>query len=233
MKENKFRKECGSVEVEATIILPITILSVILLLYLSLFMFQRANLQACLETALVYYKNTATDTYVTKNELLEYSVTDEKSIASGNSYLADRVLNPYRGGVVDIISDAAGAGGELDLDNKDNFEKYFRSIAGNMLFDENLELTIDYSNYLLYRQLKVTATQKVAAPINFNMLGVENEYVISATAFVNVVDSDNMIRNVDYAIDLLEDSPLADALESFATKFKELYQKMKDALGVG
>lgn len=232
MQENKCRKECGSVEVEATIILPITILSVILLLYLSLFMFQRANLQACLETALVYYKNTATDTYVTQNEELGYSITDEKSIASGNSYLADRVLNPYRGGVVDIISSATGGGGELNLENKEKFETYFRSIAGNMLFDDNLELTIDYNNYLLYRQLKVTATQTVQAPINFDILGVSNEYVISATAFVNVVDGDSMIRNVDYALDLLEDSPLSNAIGTFASKFKELYQKMKDALGV-
>lgn len=47
----------ASVEVEAVIILPIAVLSVVFLLYLSLFLFQRANLQAALETSIVYYKD--------------------------------------------------------------------------------------------------------------------------------------------------------------------------------
>lgn len=60
------QKEKGHIAVEAIIILPIAVLSTLLLLYLSLFLFQRASLQAALETTLVYYKNTVTDTYVTK-----------------------------------------------------------------------------------------------------------------------------------------------------------------------
>ena len=43
------KREDGMVVVEAMIILPIAILSVVLLLYLSLYLFQRANLQAGLE----------------------------------------------------------------------------------------------------------------------------------------------------------------------------------------
>ena len=43
-------KEQGAVEVEVMVMLPVAILSVAMLLYLSLFLFQRANLQACLET---------------------------------------------------------------------------------------------------------------------------------------------------------------------------------------
>ena len=65
------QKEKGHIAVEAIIILPIAVLSTLLLLYLSLFLFQRASLQAALETTLVYYKNTVTDTYVTKNVEME------------------------------------------------------------------------------------------------------------------------------------------------------------------
>lgn len=60
------KKEKGHIAVEAIVILPIAVLSTLLLLYLALFLFQRASLQAALETTLVYYKNTVTDTYVTK-----------------------------------------------------------------------------------------------------------------------------------------------------------------------
>ena len=44
------QKEKGHIAVEAIIILPIAVLSTLLLLYLSLFLFQRASLQAALET---------------------------------------------------------------------------------------------------------------------------------------------------------------------------------------
>lgn len=222
MKKNSQRKEYGLVVVEATIILPIAILSVILLLYLSLFLFQRANLQACLETSLVYYKNTVTDTYVTKNSELEYTLTGNDTMASGNSYSAKEPLNPYRG----LFGDGHHLGDE------DDFTAYFRSVAGNMLFDDDLSLTIDYSNYVILKQLKVTATQTVEAPIDFSILGVDNEYEISAAARVNVVDHDDMIRNVDYAIDIIEDTKLGELAKNFAAKFTEAYGKMKEILKV-
>ena len=66
MQKRGESQERGYIVVEAAIILPLAILSALLLVYLSLFLFQRANLQSCLETALIYYKNTVTDTYVVK-----------------------------------------------------------------------------------------------------------------------------------------------------------------------
>ncbi len=69
--ENNSKKQAGMVEVEATFIFPIMIVCVLLILYLSLILYQRANLQATLETALLYYKNTMTDTFVMRNEEIE------------------------------------------------------------------------------------------------------------------------------------------------------------------
>ncbi|MBQ7774496.1 MAG: hypothetical protein IJ379_01115 [Lachnospiraceae bacterium] len=221
--ENK-RKERGSVEVEATFILPIAILSAILLIYLSLFMFQRANLQACLETTLVYYKNTITDSYVTKNDKLEYVVTDTSSMASGNSYSATEPLWPYRGWFGEDFG--------VDLSSEEAYRDYFDSVAGNMLFDDDLKLTLDVNNYMIYKQLEVTATQTVKAPIDFSILGVDNTYEITAAARVNVIDHDDMIRNADYAIDIVEDTKLGKIAKDFASKIGEYYQKMKDTLGV-
>ena len=73
MQRQKRPDDSGYIEVEATIILPLAILSVIMLLFLSLFLYQRANLQAGLETTLVYYKNIVTDTYLTRNDSLVYT----------------------------------------------------------------------------------------------------------------------------------------------------------------
>ena len=214
------KQEGGYVEVEAAIILPLGILSVLMLLYLSLFLFQRANLQACLETALVYYKNTVTDTYVSKNEEVEYLLEEGSYMGAGNSYSVSGPLSPYRG----IFGDGN------DLNSQEAFESYFYSIAGDMLFDEDLELTIDYSNYVVFKQFEVTAVQKVGAPVDFSALGIGNEYTISATARVAVVDHDGIIRDADYAIDLLSRTKLGDMVKAFAETVSQAYDKMKEIL---
>lgn len=221
MQKRDKNGETGYVEVEATIILPVAILSVLLLLYLSLFLFQRANLQACLETSLIYYKNTVTDTYVAKDSTLQYTKGKEDYIGAGNSYSASKPLSPYRG----MFGDGNG------LNSQASFEQYFRSVAGDMLFDDNLTLTIDYTNYVILKQFEVTAVQKVSAPIDFRMLGVGSEYMISATARVAVVDHDSIIRDADYAIDLLEETKLGEVAKSFASKVSSAYKKMKEVLG--
>ena len=113
------QKEKGHIAVEAIIILPIAVLSTLLLLYLSLFLFQRASLQAALETTLVYYKNTVTDTYVTKNAEMEYTEGSDYQVGAGNSYSASRPLSPYRG----MFGDGN------NLNSQKDFEKYFKFIV--------------------------------------------------------------------------------------------------------
>jgi len=221
MDLHKKNKERGSVEIEAMIILPIAILSVAMLLYLSLFLFQRANLQASLETAIVYYKDTVTDTYVRKSDQVRYTTADGSRMGVGNSYSAQEPLSPYRG--------MFGDGG--DLNSQAAFEQYFHSIAGKMLFKDGLTLSIDYTNYVFLKQFEVTATQEVSFPLELGLLGVGEDYKISATARVAVVDHDSTIRNVDYAIDLLEDTKLGEIAKNFGAKIAEAYGKMKELLG--
>lgn len=212
-------KERGTAEVEAIIILPIAILSVVMLLYLSLFLFQRANLQACLESSLVYYKNTVTDTYVGK-KAVSYRQDDSAYMGMGAVYSADVPENPYRG----MFGDGGG------LNSQEEFESFFRSVAGNMLYEQGLTLTIDYSNYVVLKQFEVTALQDVSFPIDLSMLGMGRDYQISATARVAVVDHDSIVRDVDYAIDILEDTKLGDMARGLASKISSAYAKLKQFL---
>ena len=221
MKKYVMREEKGAVEVEATIILPLAILSIIWLLYLSLFLFQRANLQAALETSIVYYKNAVTDTYVSRNSQVVYSVAEGNAIGVGNSYEVTGPLNPYRG----MFGDSGNLGSQSD------FKQYFYSVTGNMLFNDDLSLTIAYGNGLISDEFEVTAVQRVAFPMDLSMIGVGREYEISATARVAVVDHDDLIRNADYAIDLLEDTKLGEYARSIAGKVSEAYGKLKEFLG--
>ena len=215
-------REQGSVEVEAVVILPLAVLSIVLLLYLSLFLFQRANLQAALETSVVYYKNAVTDTYVSRNSQVVYSVAEGNAIGVGNSFEVTGPLNPYRG----MFGDSGNLGSQTD------FEKYFYSVTGNMLFNDDLSLTIAYSNGLISDEFEVTAVQQVAFPMDLSLIGAGREYEISATARVAVVDHDDLIRNADYAIDLLEDTKIGEYARSIAGKVWEAYGKLKEVLEV-
>ena len=215
-------KEEGAVEVEATVILPLAVLSIVFLLYLSLFLFQRANLQAALETSIIYYRNSVTDPYVTRNSAVVYSAAEGNAVGAGNSYEASRPLNPYRG----MFGDSGNLGSQSD------FEKYFHSVTGNMLFNDDLSLTITYHNGLIADEFEVTAVQKVVFPMDLSLIGVGKEYEITATARVAAVDHDALIRDADYAIDLVEDSRIGEYAKSIAAKVSEAYGKFKSILGV-
>lgn len=93
--QKKFKRESGEVVVEATIILPIAILCVILLLYISVFICQKAMLQAALETSVVYFKNTLTDNFVEQRNELSYESKEDGVSATGNDYTTPEPLNPY------------------------------------------------------------------------------------------------------------------------------------------
>jgi len=222
MQKRFTRKEAGSVEVEATFILPIAILCVFLLLYLSLLLFARANLQASLETCLVYYKNSVTDTFVKRDTEVSYREAEGSRIGKGNSYHIDGALNPYIGMFENT----------RDVENAEDFKTYFQSVAGNMLFGQKaLNLSIQYTNYFLVKEYEVTATQEVTLPLDFSFIGQGNQYVISATARAAVTDHDDTIRNLDYLIDILEDTKLGDYARDLAGKVKEGYEKLRKDLG--
>ena len=211
----------GSAAVEAIFILPITILLVVMLLFLSLFIYQRANLQAALETCLVYYKNSVTDTYVEKSGSVTYSSGGEE-VGVGNSYSAGEPLSPYRG----MFGDSQ------DLNSQSGFESYFKSITRGMLFNKNLSLTIKYQNGLVADKFQATATQTVKFPLDLTLIGIKDgEYKLTAASRVAVIDHDNLIRNADYAISLVKRTKIGEYAETISSKVQEAYGKFKEILG--
>lgn len=154
------------------------------------------------------------------NNELDFTSADTSTIAAGNSYSATEPLNPYRG--------TFGGGYNFEA----HFDDYFDSIAGTMFFNDDIELTITHNPGLITQQLLVTATQRVDIPLSLTLIGLDEDgYEITASAKVNVVNHDAMIRNVDYAIDLVEDTQLGKIAADFAGEIAAGYQKVKDFLG--
>ncbi len=217
----KFHKdESGLAVVEATILLPFCMVMIIAIYYAAIFMCQKANLQANLQNALIYYKNVESDTYVTAGSQMKYSNSSDTLSAVGSNYTTPTELFPYRFFGMKF--------------NKSGFESFFRSMCGNMFFDSgsNVILTTDKDNYIVYKTISATVKQSVNPAISLSMIGLPNSFEISATGEVVVTDSDDFIRNVDFIIDIVSETSLGKKATEMVDKAVEWYNKFKSKFNI-
>lgn len=209
----------GFVIVEATILLPFCFIIVFAIYYASIFMCQKANLQANLQTALVYYKNVESDRYVEAKTNMSYTGGAETEGAVGSSYGKPYLLFPYRFFGMSFSSS--------------KYETFFRSICGHMFFDDssNVILTSSCHNYVVYKTIEATATQTVKPAISFSMIGIPDQLVISVRGEVVVNDADDLINNIDFVLDVLKDTPIGEKASQMVDKANDLYKKFKDKIG--
>ena len=218
MLNNKKKNEYGAAEVEATLILPMIIMMVLLSLYISLFICQRAILQANLETAAMYYRNSLTDSFVNVRESMGIYEEGDTESRKGSIYKANRPLNPYRGMFGNPKQMA-------------NFEDFFWSEANNLVDKDNITISCVYKYYVIYEQIDISAVQKFFIPIDLSYIGVGDSMEITATARVIAADHDGFINNVDYVIDILEKTGVTQKIENIASKVGEVYNKFKTLVG--
>ena len=218
MLNNKKKNEYGAAEVEATLILPMIIMMVLLSLYISLFICQRAILQANLETAAMYYRNSLTDSFVNVRESMGIYEEGDTESRKGSIYKANRPLNPYRG--------MFGNSKQMA-----NFEDFFWSEANNLVDKDNITISCVYKYYVIYEQIDISAVQKFFIPIDLSYIGVGDSMEITATARVIAADHDGFINNVDYVIDILEKTGVTQKIENIASKVGEVYNKFKTLVG--
>jgi hypothetical protein len=213
-------EEKGLAIVEATLLLPFCMIMVIALYYVAIFMCQKANLQANLQNALIYYKNVESDTYVEASENMAYTTSNGTVSAVGGSYGETEYLFPYR------------FFGMKFQENR--FVVFFRSMCGYMFFDtgSNVDVTAHVMNYVVYKEITATATQTVKPAISLSMVGAPDEMIISCTSSVVISDADDFIRNTDFVIDVVEDTKIGEVASSLVDKAVEFYNKFKETFHV-
>lgn len=210
------KRQDGNAIVEATIVFPIMIMIIIVLFYAALFLCQRANLQANLQTSLIYYKNLETDTNV---------VIDQNGSASilnlhGSKYDTPKVRFPYRNFFMSTKN------------QQGDFQKLFTKIAGQMFFASVSDVQVDYKtrNFVVYQDITATATQKVKIPINSRMLGIEPDITIGVEARVVVTDPDEFARTSQLIGDLVDNTKLGEIMAKAGEKVASGYKKLKEVL---
>lgn len=214
------KSEIGTAIIEATMLLPFCILMVIALYYAAIFVCQKANLQANVENTLIYYKNVYSDTYVQASAEMAYQQNGTISEGKGSSYASPTYEQPYR-----FLG--------MKFDNA-KFESFFRSVCGYMFFDtgSNIKLTTSTKNYVVYKEIKSTATQTVKPAVSLAMVGAPDAMEISCTSTVVISDADDFIRNTDFVFDIVEDTKLGQAASGVVDKAKGFYDKFKEKFGV-
>ena len=209
-KTAKSSGESGHVIVEATILIPFCLLMVFALYYAALFLCQKANLQANVQNALIYYKNACSDTYVEASDHMAYGTAGETIAAAGSRYGEPSYLFPYRF--------LFGIGSDSSRFNQNAFASFFRSMCGAMFFDDgsNVRIEAKESNYVVYRTITATGTLTLSA---------------SGTAVVS--DGEDFIRNVDFAVDIVQSTSLGKKAGELVEAAKDFYDKFKSKFGIG
>lgn len=212
------KKEDGTAIVEAALLLPFCIIMIIALFYAAIFMCQKANLQANVQNTLLYYKNIYSDNYIDAQPHMAYQAGGGETEKAGSGYTLPEYKFPYR--FLTMRFDESG------------FRNTFHILCKNMFFDDgtNVTVEIEKTNYIIYKTITATARQTVKPAINLAMVGGSNSLLISATGQVVVIDGDDMERNIDFAVDIVNQTKfgkkaaeLVEKAEQFYTKFKEKF----------
>lgn len=228
------KKEGGYVIVEATIVYPIVVMVFFVILYAAMFIYHKANLQASIENALIYFKNQRSDSYVE----IEDRIKKETTSMIGNKYNRPEFLFPYRHGFQFLVEGTTKVIQKLDgsMENDEgvderlteDFKKYF-----NSSYDIDIsEIKVIPRNFYFFKEIEVRAVKKIKTSLNLAMVGGLNEIEIKAIAKVVVVDGDNFIRDVDYVTFLLEDTKFGKSIKEIKQKIIEGYEKIKDKFDI-
>jgi hypothetical protein len=173
--------ERGSITVEASIIVPLVILSISAALYIGMLLYQKALLQSAAEAA----AEAGAAVWASGTSALE-------------SYRPDRDSDNFR-----LYRRIYDDGGE---DRLKKIEEYALSLASRGELVKSVETTADavIRDYIVYRKLEVSICKCYNVPLGkfMKIFGGSDRVMISARAVSTVSEPAELIRTTDFIIDL-------------------------------
>lgn len=203
--------------VEATILFPIIIMVFAGLVLLAMYLPTRAALQQATQYAATAIATERSDTWLRHDpDSMTYYWETERS-ALGSVYGA--VLGALTGN---------------NRDDADNAEQAVINMEANGVLEPAGELSVEYGvvNYIVYKEIVVTATRTIPMPVDLSFVGFPSEIPVTVTSTAVVQNGDEFVRNMDLARDLTlflaEKFNLTDMLDGVA----ELGEKFTGFLGI-
>lgn len=201
--KNFFKDQRGAfLIVEAAIVYPVMLIMIMILLFYSMILTMKANMQSALETALIYYKRELTDTYVGFMDDLEnnsVSATEYTRVVAPVGY-----SNIYKQLINEVASNPDTEKFEKMFFNNYRFLNFSSGKKGSTFNSSGIKVNLDSTtNFIIYRELNAAAEQTITLPFIKGMFGINNELKLKANAKIVVNDSVSVMRItdvVDYVI---------------------------------
>lgn len=208
----KMKDQRGVLVVESAIVFPVMFFVLFFIIFIGNMYYEQAKVDSIVMQYATKGAQCVADPFL-------YDMTAKNEVPNDSEALK---LEPYRyifgGGTISLLEDKIEEVVAQEI-NKPSLI-FFSNSKANLV-----EVDAEFENYLLYSTFKVEVKYKINFPIGF--MG-ENLPVMefSSRAESPVNDTDEFIRNVDMAVDLLEGTPAADAVKGLFEKMKTFIDKM-------
>lgn len=216
MKRSK--NQDGYMIIEASIVFPVIILAVCAMLLASVYIYEKAALQASVETALTYYKNSMTDSCI-GTDVSKYTV-DDSSTRTGSSLTEFKNLT-----IFDLFGKSADKNEIIDQINKIYGFRTFRS--GDTSID------VKQGGILFDKYIEVRVQDKIHFPINLSFIGVDNsDITYDIRVRENVSDPDQFILDIsvvqEFVMFYVNRTDIPNKINDLKEKFKPFYDRFLD-----
>lgn len=225
MKQRTFWKDTrGDAVVEATILFPIIFMIFAGLMLMAVYLPTRALLQRATQYAATALATERSDTWLRCDpETGEYYWLEDKDDL-GTVY--STVFGALKGNNRDealaaeqLVEKIEGKGRKKDSKNQKEDS-------------EDLEVEYGVLNYIVYKEIIVTATKTIKMPVDLSFVGLKNEIPITVSSTAVVQNGDEFVRNIDLAVDLVSDLSEKYGLDKTFGKVGEFLNKFNKLLGI-
>lgn len=216
-RKNQLRKdERGDAVVEAAILLPIMMMIYLGLILLAMYLPTRALLQRATQYTATATATERSDTWLRYDqENMKYEwVTNKSSLE--NVYAA--MFHSFSS--------------KQDKSKVQNIVAKMEAKEGIQGRAGTLEVRCNVVNWVIYKEIQVTATRTIPSPINLSFVGFPKELSITVTSSATVQNGDEFVRNVDIVADAVVWGAEKLNLTESIDKMGELMKKFNDFLGI-
>jgi len=183
-QHNIFSDTSGYAVVEATILFPIIMLIFAGLVFLSVYLPTRAVLQQNTQYAATALATEQSDTWLdfdTKEMKYDWISTPNNVYSA---FLAGLFTNDLNSDATTIVTKQEG--------------KSLTSHSGN------LKVECEVMNFVVYKEIRVTATRTIPVPVDLSFVKFPREIPITVSSAAVVLNGDEFVRNMDLAAELVK-----------------------------
>lgn len=214
-EKNFIHNERGDAVVEAAILLPIMMMIYLGLVLLAMYLPTRALLQRATQYAATALATEQSDTWLRfDDKRMSYSWVANKS-GLDNVYVSlFNSISPKKDG------------GEA--------ERIISYIADESIQATPGKLEVEYAvnNYVVYKEISLTATKTIPIPIDLSFVRFPTEIPVTVTSTAVVQNGDEFVRNMDIAVDVAKWLDGKYNISQMFSKVGEIFSKARGFLGV-